>query len=406
MAINKRTAKPSAKIYDIAIVGGGLAGMSLACLLGGRGMQIVCIDVQDPKFKPKDLRTTAISYGSRKILERAGIWKNIKQSCPIEDIQILDGQSPVLLQFLSREVEDKAFGWICDNHDLKMAMLQRMHSLKTLEHRAPAQVEDFEIKNDLGRIFFKGGEVLQARLIVGADGRSSFTRQWMAENTGLRVRSWSYNQSAVICTVSHTQPHNNCAVEHFWPQGPFAILPIADDEDGTHRSSVVFTEHRPEKYSWMRLSDAEFLEVLAARFPKFYGEVTLIGARARYPLGLVHASEYIAPRMVLVADAAHGIHPIAGQGLNLGFRDLDVLDQLVGEAFSAGQDIAAPELLERYQCIRRPDNMAMVAVTDGLVRLFSNNFAPVRFIRKAGLKLVGRLKPAKAFFMRQAMGDR
>jgi 2-octaprenyl-6-methoxyphenol hydroxylase len=398
--------KPEKNFYDVAIVGGGLAGMSLACLLGTRGMRVVCIDALDPAQKPQDLRTTAISYGSRKILERAGIWDNVKEFCPIEDIQILDGDSPLLLQFLSLDVEGKAFGWICDNHDLKQAMMMRMQNLQTISHIAPAQVQDFEIQNDTGRIVLKSGTHIQARLIVGADGRTSFTRNWMVEQYGLQVRQWSYNQSAVVCCVRHEHPHNNVAVEHFWPEGPFAILPMADDQNGTHRSSVVFTEHGPEKKSWMRLSDADFEAVLTERFPPTYGKVQMVGKRARYPLSLVHAAEYIGPRMALVADAAHGIHPIAGQGLNLGFRDLGTLDELLGAAFASGKDLGAPELLERYQQLRRPDNMAMVAVTDALVRLFSNNFAPVRFARRAGLKLVGRLKPAKRFFMRQAMGDR
>jgi 2-octaprenyl-6-methoxyphenol hydroxylase len=398
--------KPEKNFYDVAIVGGGLAGMTLACLLGAREMRVVCIDALDPAQKPQDLRTTAISYGSRKILERAGIWDNVQEFCPIEDIQILDGDSPLLLQFLSRDVEGKAFGWICDNHDLKLAMLARMKDLKTLTHIAPAQVQGFEIKNDTANIVLKSGARIDARLVIGADGRNSFTRSWMMEHYDLRTREWSYNQAAVVCCVAHEHPHNNVAVEHFWPEGPFAILPMADNQTGAHRSSLVFTEHGPEKNSWMRLSDAAFEAVLAERFPQSYGTVKMIGRRARYPLSLVHAAEYIGPRMVLVADAAHGIHPIAGQGLNLGFRDLGTLDELLGEAFAAGQDLGAPELLERYQRLRRPDNMAMVAVTDALVRLFSNNFAPVRFIRRAGLKMVGRLKPAKRFFMKQAMGDR
>jgi 2-octaprenyl-6-methoxyphenol hydroxylase len=392
--------------YDVAIVGGGLSGMSLASLLGTRGLKVICIDALDPKSAPQDLRTTAISYGSRKILERAGIWDKIKQSCPIEDIQILDGSSPLLLQFLSGDVEGRAFGWICDNHDLKLAMMARMGELKSVTHKAPAQVQDFEIEENQAHVILKSGEKISASLIVGADGRNSFTRNWMSENYDLRTRGWSYKQRAVICCAAHKNPHNNVAVEHFYPQGPFAILPMADDKDGTHRSSVVFTEHGPEKKSWMHLSDEAFTAALAARFPESYGNVRMIGKRASHPLALVHAAAYIAPRMVLVADAAHGIHPIAGQGLNLGFRDLDTLDQLLGEALVAKADLGATELLERYQRIRRPDNMAMVAVTDGLVRLFSNDLAPVKFLRRAGLKAVSRLKPAKSFFMKQAMGDR
>ena len=222
----------------------------------------------------------------------------------------------------------------------------------------------------------------------------------------MRTRQWSYHQRAVICMTEHEHPHNYAAVEHFWPEGPFAILPFTDDSKGVHRSAVVFTEHGPEKTSLMKMSDEEFELALAARFPEHYGDVKLSGTRAAYPLNLVHAEKYTAPRMVLVADAAHGIHPIAGQGLNLGFRDLDCLDQLIEQALRTGEDIASSAILKTYEQKRRPDNMAMVAMTDGLNRLFSNASPTVSLLRKVGLKMVSRINPAKRFFMRQAMGDR
>jgi 2-octaprenyl-6-methoxyphenol hydroxylase len=241
------------------------------------------------------------------------------------------------------------------------------------------------------------GEI-EAKLIVGADGKKSFTRDWM----DVPVREWNYKQRAVICTAAHEHPHNNEAVEHFWPEGPFAILPMSDDENGTHRSSVVFTEHGPEQNSLMKLSDEEFNAELRRKFPENYGHVEMIGRRAVHALSLVHAARYIAPRMCLVADAAHGIHPIAGQGLNLGFRDVKAL----GDLTKGAKDPGNQDILENYQRTRRFDNMAMVAVTDGLVRLFSNNSPSMRALRRTGLKLVGKLPAAKRFFIRQAMGDR
>lgn len=392
--------------YDIAIVGGGLAGLSLACLLGRHDLQIACIDLADPKTKPKDLRTTAISFGSRKILERAAIWQHIDESCPIEDIQILDGRSSVLLEFLSEQADGNAFGWIVDNHVLKTAMMKQLKSLKNVDHIAPMGVEGFSIDEQAGHVQLANGKTIKAELIVGADGRNSSVRKFMEHQYGMRSRQWSYNQRAVICTVEHDNPHDNIAVEHFWPEGPFAILPFADDKNGKHRSSVVFTEHGPEANSLMSLDDKDFELALAARFPDFYGGVRLMGRRVAYPLGLVHAEKYTAPHMILVADAAHGIHPIAGQGLNLGFRDLDTLERLISDALEQGLPLASEDLLSAYEYKRRPDNMAMVAVTDGLNRLFSNSSPSVGLIRKAGLKMVSRLAPAKRFFMKQAMGDK
>lgn len=391
--------------YDATIIGGGLAGLTLACLLGRHDLKVACIDQADPKVKPIDFRTTAVSFGSRKTLEKAGIWNHIAEICPINNIQILDGASPVLLEFLNTHVDGKSFGWIVDNHDLKQAMLKQLKTLENVKHIAPAKVEGFKTDEETATVKLENGNELKTNLIIGADGRQSSVRAFMEKHHDLRTRRWSYHQRAVICTVAHQNPHGNIAVEHFWPEGPFAILPVADDKKGMHRSSVVFTEHGPEKTSLMQMSNTEFEAALAARFPERYGDVQLLGRRVSYPLGLVHAENYIAPNMVLVADAAHGIHPIAGQGLNLGFRDLDVLDDLIGQAVSDDKEIAAPELLEEYQRLRRPDNMAMVAVTDGLNRLFSNNITPVRMLRRTGLKLVSRLRPAKNFFMKQAMGD-
>lgn len=406
MKAQKKVTGKINKKYDVVIVGGGLAGLSLACLLGRHKLSVACIDQADPKTKPQDLRTTAISYGSRKILEQAGVWNHIKDACPIKDIQILDGRSSVLLEFLSDQAGNKDFGWIVDNHDLKTAMVKQLKTLKNVTHIAPMGVTGFEIEEDSALVKLVDGKAVETALIVGADGRNSSVRTFMEEQYGMRTRQWSYNQRAVICMTEHEHPHNDVAVEHFWPEGPFAILPFTDTEKGVHRSAVVFTEHGPDKTSLMKMSDEEFELALAARFPESYGDVKLSGKRAAYPLNLVHAEKYTAPRMVLVADAAHGIHPIAGQGLNLGFRDLDCLDQLIEQALRTGENIASSAILKTYEQKRRPDNMAMVAMTDGLNRLFSNASPAVSLLRKAGLKMVSRISPAKRFFMKQAMGDR
>ncbi|MDB2683193.1 UbiH/UbiF/VisC/COQ6 family ubiquinone biosynthesis hydroxylase [Alphaproteobacteria bacterium] len=397
------TRKQNDTHFDVLIVGGGLAGLSLSCLLGKTGMRVGCIDAQDPKTQMKaDERTTAISYGSQKILDDAGIWNHIgKNICPIEDIEILDGNSPTLLEFLSRDIGREAFGWITDNRDLRAAMAKQIKSLKNVQHIAPAKVQDFEITDEQASVILEEGKILTAQLIVGADGRNSFTREWMDVPT----RQWSYNQRAMVCIAGHENPHGNVAVEHFWPEGPFAILPMCDDNKGNHRSSIVFTEHGPERDSLTKLSDQDFTLALAARFPERYGNIKLMSKRFAYPLGLVHAADYIKPRMALIADAAHGIHPIAGQGLNLGFRDIKALASLVSKAHESGEDLGNQDLLQTYQRKRRIDNMAMVAATDGLNRLFSNNMKSLGFLRKIGLKAVAKIPPAKRFFMKQAMGD-
>lgn len=391
--------------YDVIILGGGLAGLSLSCLLGGvKGLRVACIDRDDPeKLMVGDKRTTAISYGSSKILERAGVWENIvKEGCPIRDIEILDGDSPVLLQFLSSEVDEKSFGWIVSNSHIRKCLMEHMASCADVDHIAPVTVDDFSVSHDKASVILSDGSVLSASLIVGADGRQSSVREFM----DVPVRSWSYNQRAVVCFVEHENPHHNKAVEHFWPKGPFAILPMNDLDNGRHCSSLVFTEHGRGKDALMDLSDDDFKQEVALRFPESYGDIDILdNKRMAFPLSLVHAAEYIAPRMALVADAAHGIHPIAGQGLNLGFRDLDTLSMLIKKAYEKGQDIGTQDLLLSYQRKRRPDNMAMVAVTDGLVRLFSNDLPPVKLLRRTGLKAVSGIGVVKKFFMHRAMGE-
>jgi 2-octaprenyl-6-methoxyphenol hydroxylase len=221
---------------------------------------------------------------------------------------------------------------------------------------------------------------------------------------GIGARAWGYHQRAIVCVAEHENPHDHIAVEHFRREGPFAILPMTDAPGGAHRSSIVWTEHGPEKQSALRYGQKAFDAALAARFPEFYGRVRQTGQRFSYPLGLIHAHSYIGPRMALVAEAAHGIHPIAGQGLNMGFRDVAALAGLVTQALADGDDPGAEAVLENYQRQRRCDNMAMAGATDTLNRLFSNDIGPVRLTRRLGLHAVARLPFARQFFMKQAMG--
>lgn len=393
---------------DVIIVGGGPAGLGLAAILGRHGVAALCIDREKPAdaIAPAfDGRTTAISYGSRRVIDAAGAWDALAPgACAIEDIQILDADSPVLLDFLIGDVADEtggaAFGWIVENRHLRGALMNALADAKPARHIGGAAVTDFSRDDNGVTVHLADGQTFRAKLVVGADGRQSFTREWM----GVGTRGWTYRQRAIVCTVTHTHPHNHVAVEHFRPEGPFAVLPMADDDRGRHRSSVVWTEHGDGKTSALDYDDDTFNAALNARFPDWYGTVKQDGKRFSYPLGLVHAHDYIAPRMALVADAAHGIHPIAGQGLNLGLRDIALLAELLVDAKRAGQDYGDETLLHEYQRSRRPDNMAMAAATDTLNRLFSNSMPPVRLLRQIGLRLVQRAAPARKFFMRQAMG--
>lgn len=390
--------------FDVLIIGGGPAGLSLAGLLGEHGVRVACIDreARQAQLAPAfDGRTVAISYGSRRILEAAGIWAAIDgQTCPIETIRITDGDSPTLVEFNHTDTPAPTFGWIVENRLLRHALFARAAALETVTHIAPATVTALLRDEDSVTTQLADGRHIRARLLIGADGRGSFVREWM----GIGTRQWSYKQRAITCTVEHDNPHDFIALENFRPEGPFAVLPMTDGANGAHRSSVVWTEHGPERDSFYKLDAATFNAALTARFPDFYGSVRQIGVRGCYPLGLIHAHNYTAPRAALVGDAAHGIHPIAGQGLNLGFRDIAVIAELIVDAVNNGGDAGADSLLAAYQQRRRLDNMAMAGTTDALTRLFSNNIPPVRLLRRVGLRLVDRTAPAKKFFMSQAMG--
>lgn len=389
---------------DVIVIGGGPAGMTLTALLAAHGVQTICIDRDDPAStlaQQYDTRTTAISFGSQRVIAAAGVWDEQKlKPCAIRDIHILDGDSPVLLEFFSEDVGNKDFGWIVENRDLRACLFQRLADLPRATHLAPAMVKDFSVHETHACVYLNDGRMLSAPVIIGADGRQSFTRQWM----DIPVRAWSYDQHAIICTITHAHPHNHNAVEHFLPEGPFAVLPMQNDAQGRHRSALVWSEHAKTAQR-LRWDDETFQAAVQVRLPEFYGQITSIGPRSAYPLTLVHAYRYIGPRMALVADAAHGIHPIAGQGLNLGLRDIAALAELLVTAKDTKEDMGSAEILETYQRQRRFDNMLMAAATDNLNRLFSRKSKLLGMARKAGLKLIQKTPAAKQFLMRQAMAE-
>ena len=389
---------------DVIVVGGGVAGLTMSVLLGQYGFDVICIDRDDPYQQARadyDRRAIAISYGSHHLLKACGVWDDMSvHGCPIRDIDILDGVSPVLLQFERDQSPEGAFGWIVEMYHIRQALLSAVMASERVQHITKCAVESFETSGDVASVTLADGRTLRSKLIIGADGRGSSVREWL----GIRHHSWSYDQRAIVCAVAHDNPHDNIAVEHFHSHGPFAVLPMLDDENGGHRSSIVWTEHCDEEQSILNYSDDVFNTALNEYFPDRYGRVALASKVFSYPLGLIHAHKYYGERAVLIADAAHGIHPVAGQGLNLGFRDIAALAELLVEAKNCSGDIGSEDLLAQYQNMRHFDNMAMAATCDALVKLFSSKSKTVSLARKAGLRLVQRSSFAKKLFARQAMG--
>jgi 2-octaprenyl-6-methoxyphenol hydroxylase len=396
--IKQTRPKPETRT-ELAVVGGGLSGLALGIACASAGIDVVVIDREDPAklmAAPYDGRTTAVAFGSQQVLAGIGLWDDLAADAePIREIRVADGASPLFLHYDHRALGDNPLGYIVENRLLRRALFARAQKLKHLTLLAPLAVVKVDYTPESALLLLSDGRSLRAALVAGADGRNSPLR----EAAGIKNFTAAYGQTAIVCTVRHDAPHRGVAVEHFRAAGPFAILPMTGN-----RSSIVWTERSADAAEILALDSAGFAAALAERFGDHLGALELDGSRWSYPLALMQAASYIAPRLALVGDAAHVIHPIAGQGWNLGVRDVAALAELVVDAARLGLDLGSGEVLRRYARWRRFDNMMLAAVTDGLNRLFSNNLAPVRLIRDLGLASVNRAPNLKRFLMRHAMG--
>jgi 2-octaprenyl-6-methoxyphenol hydroxylase len=403
-------------VADVAIVGGGMVGMTLAAALGSAGLAVAVVDAEAPAAMTAatfDGRSSAIAFGSRQVLAGIGAWAAMAaEAQPILDIRVSDGRatggaSRLFLHYDHRDLataggdrtDAPPFGFIVENRVIRRALLRRLAELPSVVHAAPARVASVDRRAAAAVLHLDDGRSVSARLAVAADGRNSPVRA----AAGIATTEWAYAQTGIVCTVAHERPHGGVAHEHFLPAGPFAMLPMVDD-DGIHRSSIVWTERRELAPAMMALDAAAFAAEIERRFGPSLGRLHPIGGRFAHPLTLVHAERYVDHRLALLGDAAHAIHPIAGQGLNLGLRDVAALAEAIVDTQRLGLDIGDGLALERYQRWRRFDNLVLMAVTDGMNRLFSNDVAPIRLVRDLGLAAVNRLPPLKRLFTRHAMG--
>jgi 2-octaprenyl-6-methoxyphenol hydroxylase len=384
---------------DVLIVGGGLVGGPLACALAGNGVSAVVVDGERPEtaLAPQfDGRTSAVALASQRMLNLIGLWPDISEyAAPIKQIRVSDGASPLFLHYDHRELGTQPLGWIVENRALRQAGQLGMARSDLITWLAPCHITALErgANGVTGRL--DDGRTVRAALVVAADGRGSKVRQ----DAGITLTRWDYGQTALVCTVAHSKPHFDTAQEHFLPSGPFAILPLTGN-----RSSVVWTEKSHLAGPILAQSDADFHRELRSRFGDYLGDLTLEGPRFSYRLSLQMAKSYTAKRLALIGDAAHGMHPVAGQGMNMGLRDVAALAQALVEAKRLGMDLGDGQCLARYERWRRFDNLLMLGLTDTLVRLFSNDRAPLKIARDLGMAAVNRTPPLKHFFMRHAMG--
>ncbi|KFC68119.1 UbiH/UbiF/VisC/COQ6 family ubiquinone biosynthesis hydroxylase [Bosea sp. LC85] len=391
----------------IVIAGGGIAGLSLALALKRALGEAYAIVLADPALAApprQDNRAYAVAAAARNMLEVLGVWEAVAgSSAAMTEMVVTDSRNPdvvrpVFLTFDGEVEPGQSFAHMVENMALLTALLTACREAN-VEMR-PEGVRGFDAQGETVEITYAGGERIAALLLVAADGARSRLR----ERAGIGWVGWSYHQSGLVATLSHERPHGGRAVEHFLPSGPFAILPLSDGGKLGHRSSIVWTEREENVAALLSLDEADMLEEIERRFGLELGELALESKVAAMPLGFGVARRFVGDRLALLGDAAHLIHPIAGQGLNLGLKDVAALAEAIVDAARLGLDPGSADVLEAYESARRFDTVAMGAVTDGLNRLFSNDVTPFRLARDFGLGLVDRMPGLKRFFIREAAG--
>ncbi len=389
---------------DIAIVGGGLNGPALALALAASGLKVTVIDALPTGASTQDGfdgRSYALALTSVRMLEGIGLWEAIADDAqPMLEIKVTDGRagegpSPFFMHFDHAEIEEGPMGHMVQDRHLRRALVEAVAASEAVQMMYDERVIAQDVDATGITLTLASGKTLRARLCVGADGRSSET----AQRAGIKRTGWAYGQTALVCAVAHELPHDGIAHQFFMPPGPLAILPLTGN-----RSSIVWSETAENAARVHALSDAEYLDVLRPRFGDFLGEIALAGARYTYPLSLSLAHEMIAQRVALVGDSAHGVHPIAGQGLNAGFRDIAALCEVIVDAQRRGEDFGAGAALARYQEWRRFDNAALALATDSFNRLFSNDNTLIRIARDIGMGIVSALPTLRRGFIREAAG--
>lgn len=389
-------------VYDLVIVGGGMVGASLALALGGRGLRMALIEAHapgDPGQSGYDDRAIALAYGTRRVFEAIGVWPALRgQVEPITDIHVSERGRFGLVRLSAREEGVPALGYVVTARELGAVLVERLHAIPDLDILAPARLVDFADDGGMVTLQVEQGGVMQTlstRLLVAADGGDSPVR----ERLGVPVRRWQYGQTAVVANVTPARPHQGCAYERFTDSGPLALLPMTGG-----RCAVVWTVRDDDVDALLALDDAAFLAGLQARFGHRLGVFERAGRRHAYPLGLMRALESVRGRIAIIGNAAHTLHPVAGQGFNLGVRDVAALAEVVDEAHRAGGDPGAPEVLEEYRRWRQREQAVTSIATDGLARLFANPLGPLRLGRQLGLLAMAWLPGARHPLARAAMG--
>jgi 2-octaprenyl-6-methoxyphenol hydroxylase len=386
---------------DAIIFGGGLVGLALASALDASGVSAIVVDPADPDLRKDasfDGRTSAVSSSSMAMLRTIGVADRLAEpGCPIRRIAVADGLQPGGLHF--DPDDDEPLGWMHENRHLRAALRTRAEAGKTTWLLWKSRVGSVDRGDHGVTVALEDGRKLHAPLLIAADGRNSPMR----ESAGIRVAHWRYDHQAIVSVLRHERPHDHVAYEIFYPSGPFALLPMSDDEGG-HRSAIVWSVPQDDAAGWLALNDEDFAAEAEAAMGGFLGKVALLAPRSSYPLGFHHAAQITEKRLALAGDAAHAIHPIAGQGLNLGFRDAAALAEVLVEGARLGLDLGDAQLLDRYQRWRSLDSLMVAMATDSLTRIYGVPGRTASAIRRFGMSLVGRIGPLRNRLMSEARG--
>ncbi|MFA7440465.1 MAG: FAD-dependent monooxygenase [Sphingomonadaceae bacterium] len=391
---------------DALIIGGGLVGQTLALALAAQEFDVTILERADAaaNLAPGvDGRVSAIASAPARMLRLLGLGNALdREGCPIREIRVTDGLDHRLLSFHSAEAKPaEPLGTMMENRQLRIALLDRVRAEPRIRLLAPAELRHLDRGPAQVRAELADGRVILAPVAVAADGRNSMLR----DQAGIRVARWRYDARAIVSIFTHELPHDHIASEIFYPEGPFAQLPMNDLPDGRHRSAMVWTVKPETAPGVLALSPRAIAHEARKRLGDCVGNIELIAPVSSFPLGLHHAERYWAQRLLLIGDAAHVIHPVAGQGLNMGLRDVAALAQVLAESARIGLDIGSPEVARRYERWRRADNSATAMATDGLTRLFAIPGAPAAWVRRTGLAAVNRLGPLRRGFMAVARGE-
>ncbi|MGH6612976.1 UbiH/UbiF/VisC/COQ6 family ubiquinone biosynthesis hydroxylase [Sphingomonas sp.] len=388
---------------DVIILGGGLVGSALAVALDTHGLSSIVVDIADPDVilaAGFDGRASAIASAPYRMLSAIGVVDRLAgHGCPIQGIRVSDGLEPGALDF-EPDADDGALGHMFENRLLRGALFAAASAAPGVDLRMKTRAVAVDRGSHGVTATLDSGATISAPLLIAAEGRNSPTR----DAAGIRVARWTYDHAAIVTSLYHEHSHENVAFEIFYPQGPFAILPLNDDAQG-HRSAIVWSVKRHEAPGMMKLSDRGFLAEAEKKMGGFLGTLGPLGGRSSYPLGFHHAAQIVSDRLALVGDAAHGIHPIAGQGVNVGFRDVATLVEVLVEGKRIGLDLGDPALLARYQRWRSLDTLMVSIATDGLTRLFGIPGKTANAARRFGLSAVQKLPPLKDRFMAEARGE-